>query len=227
MRPESIPTDAVFAAHGLSDVKLNLPSYDKPQPALSAILPLSATHQALGEYISGTAVFAPAGDRTPVLVKGPVKPRSVRFSFCPHGDAVAMAQFRRRAQISVLDTISPGIPSNFPCSSTEHRRYGRIKEVVAWWEDVDGLWLITDGEEDESMTLVEWWSRAMTDEEAVEDVGDVGHSKSHLNGSKHSARDFPDRNGALNLVRWGKACEKLVQIVDALRVSHFAEVSLI
>ena len=218
MEHDAMPSEAVFASHGLSKISLDLTPLQQAPLGLASILSPSATYHATEEWLSGSAELIPT-TTLPLLVNWEDVARPVRFIFCPWGDSAIMARFRRQAQIIVLDTLPP--PSRSPSassSSTLHRHYGRIKQVIAWWEDDTGLWLITDEDTEERRSLVEWWSQLMVDEEDNDVVERT--EKMRMNGSGiHSE----PKTGPSSLARYGAACGTLLSVINCLRVRfHFS-----
>jgi len=110
-----------------------------------------------------------------------------------------------------------------------------VKKVVAWWEDETGLWLITDGDVEETSTLVEWWSREIVDEVSDNIVENL-EAGDRVNVSRNSTASSPTENGPngfessggssssgrnrrTGFARYGKAWETLLLLVNALQVS--------
>lgn len=73
----------------------------------------------------------------------PVKP-SERVRFAWTFDSDLKAKLRRHAQLVAIDTLGGG------------GRFSAVQDVVAWWEDEDGYWLVTRGTEP-SVPLPQWW----------------------------------------------------------------------
>ena len=213
MEKDPVPFQAVCASHGLSRISLDWAPDQLAPPGLASILPLSATDQPIGEWICGSADLLPT-EKLPLLVSLGDTARHVRFTFCPRGDSAIMARFRRQAQILVLDTLPPPSRSSFGSpSAAVHRHYGRIKQVVAWWEDDTGLWLITDEDTEERRSLIEVWSQYMIDEEVIDVVEKP--EKMPMNGL--GTRSAPDI-GSSSLARYGAACRILLSVINCLRV---------
>lgn len=111
----------IYVAHGLTEVELD---FEHP----------------LTPWKTGSAYLS-SQQHLPLL--GSPNDR-VRFAWC--SKANSFDRFRRRAQLIALDTLppSPG-PSSATCS-----KFTPVNEVVAWWEDNSGCWLLTRGNEETS-----------------------------------------------------------------------------
>ena len=208
INPESVPSTSTFEAHGLFDVTLDLPQFQY-HPTSTSVVPLSASYEAHTDFLSGAALLT-STEELPLLVKGIIKKYPVRFSFCPRDDSSALANFRRQAQLLVLDTL--------PTSSHDvrlSRRYGRIAEVIAWWEDDHGLWLLTNADTTQWLSLVEWWSKAMMDKESPDTIL---HSKTSPSSAKSESPFSFEERQSKSLLLWGKACEVLLRVVHCLTV---------
>lgn len=199
----TVPSDNVFSAHGLYHVKLDVPAIRSAAP-VTITIPAADTF-ATAEWIAGTAELRPV-DRFPLLRPTAKIPSTVRFSFCPSSDQHSMARFRRQAQLLALGTIptAPG-PSN---------RYGRVREVIAWWEDEHGLWFVVDEEPEEGINLVEAWSKIMQDP----DMEDLADAKEGL-PTNTERRSKMSSDQALKV--YAEICELLVKVIKAIKVSHF------
>ncbi len=101
MHYDAVPTDAIFATHGLSNISLDLPGALRglPSPHFSLDRDTSSSWRTDIGYGGLEGV-----DKHPLLVKADTASHDVRFSFCPRGDPATISRFRRRAQILVLDT---------------------------------------------------------------------------------------------------------------------------
>lgn len=202
-RMRSIPSDLVFAAHGLYNVQLDIPQL-RPTPAANLTIPASDSF-VTAEWVAGTATLRPT-ERFPLLVPAASDSPSlaVRFSFCPAFDPTSMARFRRQSQLLALGTIPTA-----PGPSTT--RFGRVKQVLAWWEDGHGLWSVVDEEPDEGINLVERWSQIMHDP----DMEDVVNDKEMLpsNIGRRAEMSKPQREEV-----YGEICLLLLKVVECLRV---------
>jgi hypothetical protein len=200
-----VPSVEELAVRGLLDVSIELPG-----PPSGPVLSLGsfASEATNGpDWISGSALLTP-NRSYPVLTTSTERqyPLKVSFQACCSDDPAVNARFRRHAQILTLDTLpkSPG-PSY-------RRKYSRVEEVVAWWEDATGLWLvlIDDGTTLQSESLLRCWSAIMGDDSEEEESTDGLPSD--------VPRTFSDSSSE-SAERYGKVCELLLQIVDCLRVS--------
>lgn len=117
-----------------------------------------------------------------------------------------MARFRRQSQLLALGTL-PTAPGP---SST---RFGRVKQVLAWWEDGHGLWSVVDEEAEEGLNLVERWSQIMHDPGMEDVVDDEELVPSNLN--KRLEMSGPEREAV-----YGEICLLLLKVVECLRVSY-------
>jgi len=198
----SVPSKEVFAAHGLFDVVVDLP---KPRLTANNILVVPPVDSfSATDWSSGSARLQ-VQDRFGIFTRdGRDNPRHVRFHFCPPDDQASLARFRRQCQILALGTLPSG-----PGPST---RFARVTEVLGWWEDSHGFWFIVEEDKTEAVDLVEQWSMIMQDPE-MEDV-------------VYTTELLPDNVERLSLVdrdtadhTFGKACEVLLSVVQALRVS--------
>jgi len=199
----SIPSDSVFAAHGLHNVQLDVPQI-RPTAVAPLTIPASDSF-ATAEWVAGTALLRPT-ERFPLLVPSTTVASSlpVRFSFCPAFDPSSMARFRRQSQLLALGTIPTA-----PGPSTT--RFGRVKQVLAWWEDGHGLWSVVDEEAEEGINLVERWSQIMHDP-GMDDVVD----NSEMLPSNVERRVEMSKRQRETV--YGEICELLLKVVECLRV---------
>ena len=156
-----IPSDSIFAAHGLYDVELDIgiPDQSLFDPIASAGYGFTTPPPV--EFFSGSARLIPH-ERYPVISDAITIPPRVRFSFCPaYSTAPTTARFRRRAQILALGTL--------PTSPGPSLRFGRVEEVIAWWEDGLGLWFVVREDPSKTVSLLKKWSVIMGDPD-MEDV---------------------------------------------------------
>lgn len=197
-----VPSKEVFAVHGLFDVVVDLP---KPRLTANNILVVPPVDSfSATDWSSGSARLQ-VQDRFGIFTRdGNDKPRHVRFHFCPPDDQASLSRFRRQCQILALGTLPSG-----PGPST---RFARVTEVLGWWEDSHGFWFIVEEDKSEAVDLVEQWSTIMQDPE-MEDVVDT-------------TEQLPDNVERLSLLDqdraekiFGRACEVLLSVVQALRVS--------
>jgi hypothetical protein len=115
-----------------------------------------------------------------------------------------MARFRRQSQLLALGTIPTA-----PGPSTT--RFGRVKQVLAWWEDGHGLWSVVDEEAEEGINLVERWSQIMHDP-GMDDVVD----NSEMLPSNVERRVEMSKRQRETV--YGEICELLLKVVECLRV---------
>jgi hypothetical protein len=127
--------DKAYAAHGLVNVVVDPSNPLLPSP-----------------WVSGSATLDVRSD-LPLFATPTCR---VRFEWCKHsGDRET---FRRRAQFIALDTVDTAGTS----SSAGTCKYTAVKQVLAWWDDDSGYWLVTEGE-DGLATLQEKWAKIRED----------------------------------------------------------------
>lgn len=114
-----------------------------------------------------------------------------------------MSRFRRQCQLLAIGTL--------PTAPGPSTRFGRVKEVFAWWEDGHGLWFIVDEDHETGGNLVEEWSRIMFDDE-LEDVVDT--SESVPTNTERRAEMSPE----LAETVYGDLCELLCRVCLCLKV---------
>jgi len=184
-----LPSDDVFKSHGLSDVEL---LFQISSPAVdvgpSSNPPIHPFHRE--EWITGQARLN-VQDAYPLISSDEKAFPLVRFTFCSSNDHGSMARFRRQAQLLALDSL----PNQH--GTSKGSRFAHVKEVLAWWEDIHGLWLITEEDGVERVRLVDWWARKM--DNYMEDGVIV------------------DKQGGPEV--WMIACDILVMLVECLKVS--------
>jgi hypothetical protein len=223
---QSIPSEAVFAAHGLHDVVLDLPPNIPPSVTHTLSYNTTPAHKT-SNRISGWAKFRPV-PAYPTFPTGRVLYDEVRLYLGPIGDPASMARFRRQAQLIALDTVplpwtAPGTSapvSADPSSSVlgpdarnaikQEERYCVDNEVIAWWEDEHGLWLLTMMDRNTTQDLVDVWG-------GILGQGDVNHQVRQLvNGErKPQGKGKMSGNG---MEACAEACEVLLRVVDCLMV---------
>jgi hypothetical protein len=227
---QSIPSEAVFAAHGLYDVVLDLPPSIPPYVTHSLNYGHTSSHTT-SNRISGWAKFRPVPTYPP-FPSSKSSYEEVRFYLGQAGDPSSLSMFRRQAQLIALDTVS--LPRSTPGSSSStstdplpdaspprrresntsidtHKRYGLDKEVLAWWEDEHGLWLLTLMDREPTQDLVEVWG-------GIIGRGDVHHQVRELiNGENKTSPKGKMRSTGMEA--YAEACEVLLKVVDCLTVS--------
>jgi hypothetical protein len=203
------PSETIFAAHGLVDISFDLPSLPSSSTNNGiAVPPTTSSGNGLG-WTWGRAKLLVANGY-PLIV--PVEPGTkVHFCLCSHGDPVLSSQFRHRAQILALDTLplldSASDLAKFTEETGCHRpRITRTRRIIAWWEDEYGLWLVTNEDDRESMSLREWWSRNM----AHEPLGD---------GEGGPTSSITSSSIPKGMLMYSECCQALLAVVKTLQVS--------
>lgn len=197
-----LPSQSTFASHGLTDVAL-----DHPFSPESSTSPSSDDTDE--GWVTGCGVFSQdkLDNNTDVAIS-----KSLRFAFCPHGNALAVARFRRRAQLLAFDCL---VDDNVATRHDSKRHdvkerklagFSRMRRIIAWKEDEHGLWLVGD-EELPGRRIRDWWA-GMTQRtsprkasavtfDMVQEVSNGTHAGAYTN----------------------EACEVLLSIVERLQVS--------
>ncbi|KAK4686974.1 hypothetical protein P7C73_g3144, partial [Tremellales sp. Uapishka_1] len=225
-----IPASSAFASKGLSDVSFDLPTslgISISHPTSGAAAHSTSRNLNAGDWVSGRARWDEI-KAYPGLRTNDARPRGkdVRFCMCPHGDSSELARFRRHAQFLAIDTLaSPAASSSTTSSSatsplhsaisadgasdwisTAHpskrrkRNYRPPTEILAWWEDETGWWLLTEEKEAASQgeSLSDWWLKMQGDEE-----------------------------GNAGLEKYVKVCETLLQVINCLRALNEKHLALV
>jgi hypothetical protein len=145
-----LPSADTFRAHGLTNIELSLqlPSAQS-QPGLTPS-PVYPFHPE--EWISGHAKFVVTPDYPLISKESKSYPR-ISFTFCASNDQGSMSRFRRQAQLLALDSL----PSK--TGTSKGHQFAHVKEVLAWWEDIHGLWLITEEEDVDRVRKPTGWRR--------------------------------------------------------------------
>lgn len=130
--------DRIYAEYGLSDVQID------------------RTFRFEASWESGSATLK---SRTHLpLLSDIVESSRVDFEWCrKDGDSES---FRRRAQMIALDTVIPASTS----SADSKGKYTSVKEIVAWWEDESGLWLLLRGST-ETESVKDRWDKLFAEDE--------------------------------------------------------------
>lgn len=156
------PSISILSIHGLTEVVFDSSGTTRQHPTRSSF---SSTSTAITsdisyqESISGWAMLEPQTDY-PLLMDVQPRKRQVRFSFCSKHDPSATLRFRKRAQFIALDTLSDQVPGGMTLRrNTERRRYSSVRQLLAWWEDEQGLWLITDEDHGAIASLSSRWPK--------------------------------------------------------------------
>jgi hypothetical protein len=134
----NIPDVDVFNKHGLFDIVID-----------------STGSRSVGQSASGWAELRP-NPEYPLLETGP--PKTVKFYWCSELDREAARIFRRRCQAYAIATLPSGVIGKGKQTDSGNRR------VLAWWEK-DGLWLITNEDRDEVVSLGTWWTDRIIDQQ--------------------------------------------------------------
>ncbi|WWD17751.1 hypothetical protein CI109_102192 [Kwoniella shandongensis] len=178
---ESVPSPSVLSEHGLSKVILD---------------PRDVAHP----WVSGRAELTPTRDYP--LFRHPSQQEQVHFYFSPASDVRSCAKLRQHAQFLALDSSHLASISAEISPTTERAsqpKYSLVRELLAWWEDRYGLWLVALEDHDHTIDLAVWWMErqdAITAEE--------------------------DEQSALS--KYGELCDALFGIVQCLKVSSLLEI---
>lgn len=196
--PFEIPNSVVFEAHGLHDIEVDL----------------------VGEWVSGWATLK-REPNYPLFVTDPVDiPERCRFSWCSLDEPGNAHRFRRRAQIITLDSLPPP-PSSRPSTPSEtpsppiSLRHNRRRNILAWWEDTDGLWFLTDEEKVVQIGLIEWWSKRVAERPTIPPEGDNVHNHVSAADQLEAREPSDDPRDA-----FAEGCEILVGMARSLHSLH-------
>lgn len=174
-----VPSPAVLAAHGLTELEIDSP------PSSTAPTPLSAH-----------ALFRPVPAFPALSPIDPANGERVRLRWTSLTDIENATNFRRTAQIIALDCCRS--TTAFTLSKTQSHdaqgsesvihssdyfqstlddqlkpphRAGTDKEILAWWEDEIGLWLVTREDRlEDFVTLTQYWDNLYDTDDGDEDV---------------------------------------------------------
>jgi hypothetical protein len=217
---EPLPTEEIFAKHGLFDITFDWPTTFNSDVDHTLKFNPTSVHT-ITNRVSGWGKLRPV-EAYPTFTQDPSFDE-VRFYWTPISDPAAMARFRRQAQIIALDTIpmpgdasrsksfSPGPSSSSFFKDRRHPRYGLDKEIIAWWEDDHGLWLVTLMERVDTKDLVQAWGE-------IFGMGDRAQEGRELVDGQHK-HVRKDKSKASGMACYGEACEVLLQVVDCMMVS--------
>ena len=198
----NLPTQSTFASQGLTDVTL-----DHPFSPESSTSPSSDDTDE--GWVTGCGMFSQdkLGETADVAIS-----KSLRFAFCPHGNALAVARFRRRAQLLAFDCLvddSVATRHDSRRHNVKERRlagFSRMRRIIAWKEDEHGLWLVGD-EVLPGRRIRDWWA-GMTHRTSLRKASAVTVDMvQEMSNGTHA--------GAYTT----EACEVLSSIVERLQVS--------
>lgn len=207
MGSTSIPAESVFAAHGLFSVTLDIPTPASSKTFIPRAHAAATSLNQLSGWVTGDALLTPV-DKFPVF-RGGAQYRShpVNFAFCPIGDPTLLAQFRRQAQFRALDSL------DYTIGTPPHGGKGKepatlASEVIAWWEDENGLWMVVEQSPPDTIPFIENWSTVMLGAR----LGDQ-HIRGATDGVQNAVRT-PTSSSLL----YANVCETLSEVARRLKV---------
>jgi len=129
---------------------------------------------------------------------------------------------------------APNSPSNSETQSQQSagfpRRYRPPAEIIAWWEDSLGYWLIVEGQQARYRPFVDAWADVVGPGWPLQGTNNTLHggetSKVIANGSNGTNASPIANESHTSMSQWADACDLLAQVVVCLQALHDRHMSL-